>query len=77
MVFETIFSTAFSLISAIVFIALTIVMLERLIVLWVAMMISPLSALAIVLEPLGVPMGEMSFSSLVGKLFNYAVLIPA
>lgn len=61
--------------SAIVFVAVAITMLERLIVLWLMIVMSPFAALAITLEDLWV--SGMSFSDMLWKLVNYAIIIPA
>ena len=74
--FQVVFGIIFSVMSAIVFVAVTITMLQRLIILWLLIMLSPLSALSITAADLWVSW-DFTFSSLFWKLANYAIIIPA
>lgn len=77
MIFQLIFSLALWIATIIIFIAFSIVMIERVVALWLMIMISPIAALLYWIEWAWIKISwKLKLETMISMLISYAVMIP-
>lgn len=74
--FSLIFSIIISIATVIIFLSFSIVMIERVVALWIIIMLSPFGALLYVSEQAWFKSEKMTLDKMISALLTYAILIP-